>query len=384
MIALLALAAAAGWGSSDYAAGAASRRSSALSVVVGTHVTAALVLLVASLGPFGLGSGGELGSVSPTELGWGLLAGVSGGVGALFLYRGLARGAAAVVAPITAAGAALLPAIFGLVTGDPTSPMTLGGIGAALVAIVLVSLVPSEPGPDPLRCGNDDDDALVERARTALAVVERRQSHRSNRVPMRTALVGVGAAMVAAAIAAATWRSFDPLPRVPAEAIGLATFGLVLIASTLAADAGTPRRRAEDRRRRAGVGDALISGAGFALFYILSAEVGDGAGLWPMAAARSASAVVFGLCALVVGGGILPMRGTRWPVLLAGVLDGVAAGCFLVASGSGSLSVVSVLSSLYPIATVALARVVDGERIHARHLAGAGVAAVAVALLAVG
>src|SRR5690606_21632736 len=50
---LLALLAAVGWGSSDYAAGNASRRSSAVSVVILTHLVAvvALLFVAVDLGP---------------------------------------------------------------------------------------------------------------------------------------------------------------------------------------------------------------------------------------------------------------------------------------------------------------------------------------------
>ena len=380
MFALLALVAAAGWGSSDYAAGRAARRSGALSVVIGTHLTAAIVLLVASLDPLGLGMGSTGGPIPRGDLLWGLAAGVCGGIGALFLYRGLARGSAAVVAPVTAAGAALIPAVFGLLTGGPVGALTICGIAASLLAIVMVAVVPGADS-DPTSLEEGPDELLVQRAGAAIAAVQQRQSMRSDKVSWRTALTGFLASALAGGLAAGTWAAMRSPLRTPSAAIGLVAFAAALLVSTFAVDAGRSGRK-RSGHGAAGLGDALLSGAGFALFFILSSNVGDTSGLWPMAIARAASSVVFAVAALALGSVLVPAVGTRGPVILAGLLDGVAAGAFLIAIGDGSLAVVSVLSSLYPIATVLLARVIDRERCHRGHLIGLVIAAVAVAMLA--
>ncbi len=46
---------------------------------------------------------------SARAVGWGLVAGVAGGIGTLMLYRGLARGQMSVVGPVSAVGAAVVP-----------------------------------------------------------------------------------------------------------------------------------------------------------------------------------------------------------------------------------------------------------------------------------
>ncbi|MER6982192.1 EamA family transporter, partial [Streptomyces carpinensis] len=66
----------------------------------------------------------------------------------------------------------------------------------------------------------------------------------------------------------------------------------------------------------------------------------------------------------------------------AGVLDSVANLLFLLAARSGDLTVVAVITALYPAGTVLLARGVLAERIHRGQLVGLGTAAVAVSLLA--
>jgi drug/metabolite transporter (DMT)-like permease len=57
---------------------------------------------------------------------------------------------------------------------------------------------------------------------------------------------------------------------------------------------------------------------------------------------------------------------------------------YLLAVREGELAVVAVITALYPAGTVLLARMVLTERIGPRQLAGLGLAAVAVSLLAVG
>jgi drug/metabolite transporter (DMT)-like permease len=95
---------------------------------------------------------------------------------------------------------------------------------------------------------------------------------------------------------------------------------------------------------------------------------------------------MFATVALITVGAasVLPARGARWTVGVAGVLDAVAAVSYLGATHTGYLSVVAVLSSLYPGVTVLLARTLAQERLVRRQLAGLGCAGVAVALFALG
>jgi drug/metabolite transporter (DMT)-like permease len=74
-----------------------------------------------------------------------------------------------------------------------------------------------------------------------------------------------------------------------------------------------------------------------------------------------------------------------WPILAAiGAGDVGANAAFAVASTSGLLSVVAVLSSLYPAVTVVLARGLHGERMRPVQSAGVGAALVGVVLIASG
>ena len=84
-------------------------------------------------------------TVSPRDWLWGIGAGLSGGIGVALLYRALAVGTMAVVAPVTAVCAAIIPVLFAFAMGERLRPLTIAGIALALVAIALVSQQPARP-----------------------------------------------------------------------------------------------------------------------------------------------------------------------------------------------------------------------------------------------
>ena len=129
---VLALVSAALYGAADFIGGLASRRA-ATTAVVAVSQAAGLALLAIAL-PL-------LPPASPSrpDLAWGAVAGLAGGVGVALLYRALAIGTMAIVAPVTAVCAVTIPVAAGLLTGERPGGITLAGIGVALVSIVLVS-----------------------------------------------------------------------------------------------------------------------------------------------------------------------------------------------------------------------------------------------------
>src|SRR5215831_6323406 len=139
---LLALASAAGYGGSDFAAGLAARRASVLMVTFIATVCA-LVLTVVVL-PWGAGP-----APSAAALSWGVAAGLGGMSGALALYLGFRHAAFSVAGPISAVSAAGLAVIVGVVLGERPPALSLAGIAVALPAIVLVSLTAAPPGETP-------------------------------------------------------------------------------------------------------------------------------------------------------------------------------------------------------------------------------------------
>jgi len=127
----LGLAAGICWGVADFLGGVKSRQLSVVVVLVLSQAAGALVLgvIVAARGQ------------GPPELHflvYGVLGGLAGLAGLAAFYRGLAVGAMAVVAPISATGAAI-PVVVGLSTGDRPGPIQVVGLVLVLVGVVLAS-----------------------------------------------------------------------------------------------------------------------------------------------------------------------------------------------------------------------------------------------------
>lgn len=74
-----------------------------------------------------------------TDVGWAMAGGVAGGLGIASLYRALAVGRMAVVAPVTAVLAATIPVGVGFIVDGLPAQMVLVGMGLAIVAVILVS-----------------------------------------------------------------------------------------------------------------------------------------------------------------------------------------------------------------------------------------------------
>lgn len=70
-----------------------------------------------------------------------LVAGLLGGFGITALYRALAVGRMAIVAPVTGVLAAVIPVVAGIVLEGLPAPMVLAGIALAVAAVLLVSRV---------------------------------------------------------------------------------------------------------------------------------------------------------------------------------------------------------------------------------------------------
>ena len=126
----------------------------------------------------------------------------------------------------------------------------------------------------------------------------------------------------------------------------------------------------------------VLAGIGFGLFFAALAQTGDGAGFWPLVAARMASISVMTI-ALRRGRMAPPVRGSRFVIAGVGIGDVLANVFLLIAYRTGSLSLVSVLASLYPAVTVLLAAVILKERVEARQRFGLALALAAVLLIAV-
>ncbi|MDH2427579.1 DMT family transporter [Sphaerisporangium sp. TRM90804] len=139
---------------------------------------------------------------------------------------------------------------------------------------------------------------------------------------------------------------------------------------------------AEGGARLPTVMQAVASGLGFGLFFILLKQVPQEAGVWPLIGARMVSVTAIALLALTTRRPLRPGKGAMPAIVAAGVLDMAANVLYLLAAQRGLLVLVAVLVSLYPASTLLLARYVLGERLSAVQAAGVGLALGAVALIA--
>ena len=76
------------------------------------------------------------------DLLWGAIAGLAGGSGVALLYRALAIGVMAVVAPTTAVCAVVVPVLVAIALGERPELMTIGGIALAMLIGNVLIYVP--------------------------------------------------------------------------------------------------------------------------------------------------------------------------------------------------------------------------------------------------
>ena len=284
MAIILGLLTAACFGAGDFFGGLSSKRVSVTVVIALSHliglasVTGAALLLADEF--------------LARDFGIGVVAGAAGGVGVALLYRGLARGPMAVVAPLTAITSAAVPALWGVLNGETFTRVAWVGIVLAGIAIVLTSL--------------------------------------------------------------------------PADRVARAPIDVRVIAESLLA--------------------VSLFGVLFILFDSTSADTAP----WPVVGARLLTSSLL-LTWLLTSrrGELLPLlskhqRSVLGLIVLTGLFDTGANVTFLIASALGDLTIVAVLSSLYPALTVLLARFVLDERMSRLQLSGLLAAVVATALIALG
>ena len=167
---LLALLSAACYGAADFFGGLASKHAATVAVVAVSQASGLIVLTALTT---------VLPQSAPAsvDLWWGLAAGMTGSVGVALLYRALAIGTMAVVAPTTAVCAVIIPVVAALLGGERPGARTLLGILIALIAIVLVSRTPTtstpnsqQASPSAQRAGSDpsvgSSELAVERSRS--------------------------------------------------------------------------------------------------------------------------------------------------------------------------------------------------------------------------
>jgi drug/metabolite transporter (DMT)-like permease len=208
---VLALAAAAAYGLSDFVGGVTSKR-------VGPWPTALVAQLAGGVAVLLLAVVLE-GDPTGADLTWALLAGVANGIGTGFLYRGLSSGRMGVVAPVSGVGAAVVPVVVGVVTGERPSMLVWAGIVAALPGIWLVAREPVDEDVTGAAPGSSGvvDGVLAGLGFGVLFAALAQIPEEAGLLPL--ALNQLVAAVVVVAMALALRTSF--LPRHPAAALGV-------------------------------------------------------------------------------------------------------------------------------------------------------------------
>ena len=131
------------------------------------------------------------------------------------------------------------------------------------------------------------------------------------------------------------------------------------------------------------VGGGVFAGLLFGGFFIALDATPADSGMWPLVGARAASVVAVLALMRIVSRPVHP--GPALPHILgAGVLDMLANVLFLLATRGGLLSISALLSSLYPVVALLLARQVLRERLRRIQTAGVVGALMAMAMLVAG
>lgn len=339
------------FGAADFLGGLSSRRISPVRVTAIAALTGLLVLLVAL--PF------TSSAWTASAVVWGGLSGVSGALAISLLYASLAIGPMSIISPLTAVISAIVPMTWGLIGGERLGPVGYAALGLALVAVILVGFVPEKGAVRPRLSGILMSVGSGIMIGVFMVLIDATPT-RSGLVPL-VMNRGVNAALMFSALAViALWnrgrRSGRPLPDATGDVRGDAS------------------RSETDRSDPVTGSFAEIAGSIVPIPHGRSEQL-----LATSATAESATGPSSTSSAAA--------RRRGWPPGLplaigCGVVD--AAGNVLMLTGMrlGDLSVISVLTAMYPAGTIILAAVVLRERIAPVQWVGLALALAAAAMLA--
>jgi drug/metabolite transporter (DMT)-like permease len=163
----------------------------------------------------------------------------------------------------------------------------------------------------------------------------------------------------------------------------LQVLGIALIVGGIATLSNEPA--ATGRARVAtGTGLAIFAALGFGLFFVGIDAGADESGSWAVVAARTAAVSIGIVAALATSTSLRAPRSLLPMLAFVGIVDTFANVLVATATTHGNIGIVAVLSSIYPLVTVVLARIVLGERLSGVKRVGGGVALAGAALVAAG
>lgn len=244
-------------------------------------------------------------------------------------------------------------------------------VGLGLLLVLLVVVRPGSPSPDALGYG-----ALSGIfGGLGLAALYRGLSMGS--MGLVTALSGTGSVAIPAALGAVLLSN----PLTPGQWLGVAAAAGAAILASGATLQGV---------RREALGMAAIAAVGFGLWFILLDQGAESGEVWTLVASRSSATLLVGGIALVLTGprrfrGELRSRlvAVMPFVVLAGAMDVTGNGAFVLAAVTLPVGVAAALSGLYPLVTMALARVVLRDALPPLGLAAVALAVCGIVLISV-
>jgi drug/metabolite transporter (DMT)-like permease len=194
----------------------------------------------------------------------------------------------------------------------------------------------------------------------------------------------VGAMGIVAPISAAS-----PIVPLAVDAAGgtmpsaLQAVGIVLVLGGVAAVSLAPSAPGSSRIA-AGAGLAALAALGFGLFVVGIGAGAEHGAAWTVVAARFTSATLAIAVVLATSTSLGEARPVLPQLVAVAAFDTGANVLVAVATTQGPVGIVAVLSALYPIVTIVLARLLLGERLSASRRIGGAVAIVGAALVAAG
>lgn len=157
--------------------------------------------------------------------------------------------------------------------------------------------------------------------------------------------------------------------------------GMALALAGAAIASLEPGTAGSGRRAAAGMGLAVVAALGFGTFFIGMDMAADDGALWAVAINRMAAVGLLVVIVLAMRRPAPIDRSALPPLAAVGALDIAANAMFAIALTLGVAAIVSVLGSLYPLATVLLARAILHEEVAARQRTGVVAALAGIALV---
>ena len=162
----------------------------------------------------------------------------------------------------------------------------------------------------------------------------------------------------------------------------LQSLGILLVLGGIATLSFQPS--SSGSKLAAGAGLAVLAAVGFGAFVVGIDAGADESAAWAVVAARLASVGLALVVALTSATSLRSARTVLPLVVAIGVFDTGANVLVAAATTHGAAGIVGVLSALYPVVTVLLARVLLGERLAASRRVGGVLAIGGAALVAAG